>query len=71
MRDQRSWDSGREGVMSIACYKPFSGKDEEMVKLLESHVPNLCAWGLAAETPALVMRSRDGIFIEVFEWKSH
>lgn len=53
----------------IAIYRPKPGKDEQLARLIEGHVPLLQAEGLATDRAPIVMRSsKDGTFLEVFEW---
>lgn len=52
----------------MAIYRPKPGKDAELAALIERHLPVLRAEGLATDREAIVMRSRDGSFVEVFEW---
>ncbi|MDF1700725.1 MAG: hypothetical protein P1V36_06170 [Planctomycetota bacterium] len=52
----------------MAIYRPKPGKDAELAALIEGHVPVLRGEGLATDREAIVMRSRDGSFVEIFEW---
>ena len=55
--------------LCIAIYRAKPGKDDELAKLIEGHVPLLQAEGLATDRTPIVMRSKtDGTFLEVFEW---
>ena len=56
------------GEMVIVAYHPKPGCDAALHALTLEHVPALRRLGLATERPALAMRSRTGIVIEVFEW---
>ena len=58
------------GVMVIGAYRPKEGKDDELLKLVREHVPLLRDLGFATPRPALVMRSSEGVIVEVFEWAS-
>jgi hypothetical protein len=53
----------------IAVYRPKPGKERALEALIAKHVPTLRAAGLATSRPALLMRSADGAYLEVFEWK--
>jgi hypothetical protein len=55
--------------LSIACYKPKPGKEEELLQLTHEHVPILRAEGLATQRPAIAGRAADGTIVEVFEWE--
>jgi hypothetical protein len=57
------------GEMVIAAYRPKPGKDAELLALVKEHIPFLRRLGLATDRPALAMRNRDGVIVEVFEWK--
>lgn len=57
-------------VMVIACYRPKSGKGDELMALMRTHLPTLRAEGLVEEGPALCGKAADGTFVEVFTWKS-
>ncbi len=58
------------GQITIAAYRPFAGKDAELLEEVKSHLPILQELGLASDRPSHVMRAKDGTIIEVFEWKS-
>jgi hypothetical protein len=58
-------------VFSIACYRPKTGRQEDLLQLTREHVPILRKEGLVTERPAYAMRAEDGTIIEVFEWKSN
>jgi len=57
--------------MVIAVYRAKPGKEEDLAKLIEGHVPLLRDRGLATDREAVVMRSpKDGTFLEIFEWNT-
>ena len=58
------------GAISVACYKPRPGCEEALLELVRNHLPPLRAEGLATERPSIVMRTKDGTIVEVFEWVS-
>ena len=58
------------GDMVIVAYRPKPGLDGELLQLVKDHVPLLRRLGLASDRPALAMRGKDGVIVEVFEWKS-
>jgi quinol monooxygenase YgiN len=58
------------GVCVIVAYRPKPGKDDEVLALVRSRVPNLRKEGLVTDRRPVIMRSRDGTVIEVSEWKS-
>lgn len=57
-------------LIVIGVYKPKDGKNEEMKEILKSHVPLLRSLGLATFRPPLIMKSKNGSYIEIFEWSS-
>lgn len=64
-------DSGIEGtIMVIVGYKPKEGKNDKLLKVLKDHVPILRREGLATEHPSQVLRTKDGSYLEIFEWAS-
>ena len=58
------------GSISVACYKPKPGCEEALLELVRNHLPPLRAEGLVTERPSIVMRTKDGTIVEVFEWIS-
>ncbi len=54
----------------IACYKPKPGKEAELDKLMETHVGRLRSEGLVTDRESIIMKSKSGTVVEVFEWKS-
>ena len=58
------------GVCVIVAYRPKPGKEDEVLALVRSRVPNLRKEGLVTDRRPVTMRSRDGTIIEVSEWKS-
>ena len=57
------------GDMVIVAYRPRAGHEDELLALTRDHVRTLRRLGLATERPTLAMRSREGIVVEVFEWR--
>jgi hypothetical protein len=58
------------GSISVACYKPKPGCQEALLALVRDHLPPLRKAGLVTNRESIVMRTADGIIIEVFEWVS-
>ena len=54
----------------FAAYRPKAGNEKEFESLLNKHVPTLRELGLATERAPIIVRAKDGTFIEVFEWHS-
>ena len=59
-----------EGQITIACYKPKSGKEEMLRQLMRTHLPTLREQNLVTDRASIMMEAKDGTIIEVFEWKS-
>ena len=58
------------GSISVACYRPRPGCEEALLNLVRNHLPPLRSQGLVTKRPSIVMRTADGIIVEVFEWVS-
>ena len=58
------------GDMVIVAYRPKPGRDDDLLALTRDHVPELRRLGLATDRTTLAMRSKEGIVVEVFEWRS-
>lgn len=58
------------GDMVIVAYRPKAGCDAELLELVKDHVPFLRRLGLVTNRPALAMSGKDGVIVEVFEWKA-
>ena len=58
------------GQIVIACYRPKTGKDAELLTLMADHVQTLRRVGLATERASIMGRAKDGTIVEVFEWVS-
>ena len=58
------------GSISVACYKPRPGCEESLLELVHNHLPPLREQGLVTDRASIVMRTADGVIIEVFEWVS-
>jgi hypothetical protein len=52
----------------FAIYKPKFGKEKELEKLIERHVPVLKELELITSRPRLTLKSSDGTYIEIIEW---
>ncbi len=57
-------------LIVIASYRPKDGKEEGMKEVLRDHMPVLRKEGLITDFPAIVLKAKDGSYIEIFEWKS-
>jgi hypothetical protein len=58
------------GPVVIAVYKPKPGQARALEDLLAEHVPTLRREELATARPVVLLRSEDGIYLEIFEWAS-
>ena len=58
------------GICVIVAYRPKPRKEDEVLALVRSRVPNLRKEGLVTDRQPVIMRSRDGTIIDVSEWKS-
>lgn len=58
------------GSISVACYKPLPGCEQELLELVRNHLPPLRAQGLVTGRASIVMRTADGTIVEIFEWVS-
>jgi hypothetical protein len=54
----------------FALYRPHPGKDAELRRLIARHLPVLRRLELVTERPAILVRAKDGTYIEVFEWRT-
>jgi quinol monooxygenase YgiN len=59
------------GPIVIAVFRPKPGKEADLLACARDHLPVLRAEGLATSLPSLVLRSKDGSLLEIFEWASH
>lgn len=58
------------GRFVIAVYRVKKGMEEDLLAVLRDHLTVLRREGLATEEPAHVLRGQDGVYLEMFEWKS-
>lgn len=54
----------------IALYRPHQGRDAELRRLIAEHVPTLRRLELITDRPAILARSKDGTYLEIFEWRT-
>jgi len=55
----------------FAIYKPHQNKGNELKKLILKHVPILKSNKLITDREPVLVQSKNGIYIEIFEWKSN
>jgi quinol monooxygenase YgiN len=58
------------GIIVISSYKPKPGKNSELMDAVKTHVPILRELGMATEREVILMKSKNGTILEVFEWES-
>ena len=58
------------GSVSIACYRPRPGREQELIALVRDHLAPLRGQGLVTERNPIIVSTADGTIIEVFEWVS-
>lgn len=58
------------GDMVIVAYRPKPGREDDLLELTRAHVPELRQLGLATDRATLAMRSKEGVIVEVFEWRN-
>ena len=57
------------GDLVIVAYRPKPGKAAELDAMVRDHVPRLRRLGLATDREPVFARGRDGVVVEVFEWR--
>ena len=58
------------GRISVAAFRPKPGKEEELRQVIADRLPLLRRLGFATDREAILMRSGDGVLIQVSEWSS-
>src|SRR5262245_24594004 len=54
----------------FALYKPHPGKDAELLEIIKQHVPTLRRLEMATDRPVVLVKSKNGTYIESFEWST-
>jgi hypothetical protein len=57
-------------VMALATYKPRPGQEAALRQLIDQHLPALRELGLATDREGYLAKTKEGVFIQVFEWTS-
>ncbi len=57
------------GDVVIVAYRPKPGCETALLELLDDHVSHLRRLGLATERAAVLLAARNGVMVEMFEWK--
>jgi hypothetical protein len=65
---------GEEKIMSpkmfFALYRPHPGKDAELRQLIAEHVPTLRRLELITDREAVLVKAKDGTYLEICEWRT-
>jgi len=56
--------------ISIACYRPKEGREDELLTLVREHAPTLRSLGFVTDREHVLMEAGDGTVVEIFEWAS-
>ena len=56
--------------ITIVGYKPFKGKETELLELIKTHWQELNEENLVSQRKSIIMKSSNGTIIEIFGWKS-
>ena len=54
----------------FALYKPHDGKDADLRRILADHVPTLRRLEMATDRPIVLVKSKNGTYVEIFEWST-
>lgn len=58
------------GRVVIVAYHPKEGREDELLKAIRDHVPILRSEALATDREPIILRSKNGSLVEIFEWVS-
>ena len=58
------------GRITIAAFKPNPGREKELLGVIADRLPLLRRLGLATAREHILMRTREGVIVEVSEWAS-
>ena len=58
------------GRVVFAIYKPFNRKIDALLEIVKQHKPLLLQENLVTSRPFIVLKTKNGSIIEIFEWKS-
>jgi quinol monooxygenase YgiN len=59
-----------QSLLTIALYKPYVGKEQELNEILKTHVFTLRDENLITSLEPIRIISENGTVIEIFEWRS-
>jgi hypothetical protein len=54
----------------FALYRPHDGKEAEFRELLAKHIPVLRRLELITDREPIIVKSKNGTYIEIFEWRA-
>lgn len=54
----------------IVLYRPWKGKEEELISMIRDHFPFLRREGFITNRKTMAMKTKDGCVMVVFEWVS-
>lgn len=60
----------KKSEVVFAVYKPLPGKENALESLIHKHVPSLKEFGLVTDRIPVIVKSKNGTYIEIFEWAS-
>ena len=66
MSEHRSEIKGPQ--LYVALYRPHTGQEEALKKLIAQHIPTLRRLELITDRKATLMKSQDGTYVEIAEW---
>lgn len=58
------------GLISVAAFRARPGREDELMRVMDERLPLLRRLKLATERTPILMRSQDGVIIQVSEWTS-
>lgn len=58
------------GIVVICSYRPKAGGEDKLIALLRRHYEALRTEELATARAPVYLKSSDGAFLEIFEWRS-
>jgi hypothetical protein len=58
------------GIIAIACYRPTPGNEKKLLSTVRKNTLLLHSLSLITDRPTILMKSGNGVLLEIFEWKS-
>lgn len=56
--------------IGFVLYRPRKGKEDELIRMIQTHFPFLRQEGFITERKVVGMKTKDGSIMVVFEWKT-